>query len=98
MVGEISPDMMFFGFCQKCSELSSDGCGSVRMGAIGCAVMGRSKNKAKRGTNGRKGHVLQCMVKGRKKEELDNEGNGGQEASWGRIMGQQWMFGAARDM
>ena len=38
------------------------------------------------------------MTKGRKKEELGNEGNGRQEASLGRLMGLQGVFGAARDM
>ena len=47
MVGEISPDMMFLGFCQKCSKLSVDGCRPVRMGAIGYVFMGSTKNKAK---------------------------------------------------
>ena len=35
MAGEISPDMMFFGVCQKCSKLCADGCRSVHMGVIG---------------------------------------------------------------
>ena len=70
----------------------------VRMGEDGCISNEESKNETKRGTNGRAWHVSQCMVKGRKKEELGNEGNGRQEASWGRIMGQQWVFGAARDI
>lgn len=31
------------------------------MGADGCISNGESKNKAKRATNSREGHVLQCM-------------------------------------
>ena len=58
MAGEISPDMMFFGVCQKCPELSVDGYGSVIMDEIGCMVTGGRKNKTKRAQNGRAGHVL----------------------------------------
>ena len=52
MAGEISPDIMFWAVWRKVSRMGKDGCRSVRMGAIGCAIMGRSKNKAKRAKNG----------------------------------------------
>ena len=36
MVGEISPDMMFWGHCQKWSRMSEHGCRLVWMGAYAC--------------------------------------------------------------
>ena len=62
MAGEISPDMMFFGVCQKRSKLIADGCRSVCMGAIGHMNTGGRKSKTKRTQNGRAGHVLRCMI------------------------------------
>ena len=83
---------------KKHARSTPDGCACVSMGAGGGMDTEESKNKTKRETNDRAGHVLQCMVKGRKNEELENEGNERQEASCGRIMGQQRVFGVAMDM
>ena len=66
MAGEISPDMMFFGVCQKCSNMGADGRRWMRMGAIGCVSTGMHKNKAKRVPNGRAGHIFERMVKCKK--------------------------------
>ena len=98
MAGEISPDIMFCKKSKKHARSTPDGCACVSMGAGGGMDTEESKNKTKRETNDRAGHVLQCMVKGRKNEELENEGNERQEASCGRIMGQQRVFGVAMDM
>ena len=68
--------------------MGENGCKSVRMGQHRCISNQESENKAKRFTNGRAGHVLQCLVKDRKKEEIGNEENGRQEAYWGTITGQ----------
>ena len=61
MVREISPDIMFWAFWRKRSKMGKYGCGSVRMGAIGCGDTGRSKNKIKRAKNSRAGHVFECL-------------------------------------
>ena len=61
MAGEISPDIMFWAVWRKRSKMGEDGCRSVRMGAIGCANTGRSKNKIKRAKNRRAGHVFGCL-------------------------------------
>ena len=66
MAGEISPDMMFFGVCQKWSNMGADGRRWMRMGAIGCVGTGMRENKAKRAPNGRAGHVFELMVKCKK--------------------------------
>ena len=66
MAGEISPDMMFFGVCQKCSNMGADGRRWMRMGAIGCVSTGMHKNKAKRAPNGQAGHTFERMVKCKK--------------------------------
>ena len=59
--------------------MGENGCKSVRMGQHSCIINHESENKEKRSTNGRAGHVLQCLVKDRKKEEIGNEENGRQE-------------------
>ena len=62
MVGEISPDIMFWEGSQKVARMGADGYRSVRMGADGRMGKEGSKNKAKRSINGRAGDVLRCMV------------------------------------
>ena len=62
MVGEISPDIMFWGVCQKMVYMGADGYRAVLMGADGCINKGESKNKAKRAPNGRAGHVFERML------------------------------------
>ena len=52
MAGEISPNIMFCGCSQKWSRMGENGCISVRMGEDGCISNEKSKNKAKRPTNG----------------------------------------------
>ena len=52
MAGEISPDIMFWGVCQKMVWVSADGYSAVLMGADGCIGKEGSKNKAKRAPNG----------------------------------------------
>ena len=78
--------------------MGANGCKSVTMGEDTCISNGENKNKAKRTTDGRAGHVLQCLVKDRKKEEIGSEENGRQEAHWGTITGQQGAFGQGRYM
>ena len=48
MVGEISPDMMFWGCWKKWSNVDEDGHVSVLMGACACISKQGSKNEAKR--------------------------------------------------
>ena len=52
MVGEISPDIMFWEGSQKVARMGADGYRSVRMGADGRMGKEGSKNKEKRTTNG----------------------------------------------
>jgi len=52
MAGEISRNIMFWESGCKVTRMGAHGYISVRMCEIGCIVVGRSKNKAKRGTNG----------------------------------------------
>ena len=58
MAGEISPDIMFWRFCQKVVRMGPDGCRSIRMGVHWCIGKEGSKNKAKRAPNGRAGDIL----------------------------------------
>ena len=51
MAGEISPDIMFWAVWRKVSKWANGCCRLVRMGEIGCVIMGRSKNKAKSAAN-----------------------------------------------
>ena len=52
MVGEISPDIMFSGFCQNIIWMGADGYRAVQMGANECINKERDKNKEKRVPNG----------------------------------------------
>ena len=61
MVGEISPDIMFWEIGQKVARVDTHGFRSIWMGAIGSLVTGRSKNKAKRDVIGCVGQIFQCM-------------------------------------
>ena len=61
MVGEISPDIMFWMFRPKVSRAGADGCRWVRMGVDECINKEGGKNKAKRGVNSRSGHVFGCL-------------------------------------
>ena len=40
MVGEISPDMMFWMGSKKLANMGADGYNSVRMGSVGLVIMG----------------------------------------------------------
>ena len=54
MVGEISPDIMFWEGVQKMAQMGTDGYRLMQMGANGRIVNGRSKNKAKGAINEQK--------------------------------------------
>ena len=41
-------------------------------------------------------HVLQCLIKDRKKEEIGNEENNHQKSCWGTITGDRGVFGEVR--
>ena len=49
-------------------QSAPDGCAWVNIDARGCIYTKGSKNKTKRGTNARSGHVLQCMSETKKAE------------------------------
>ena len=66
MAGEISPDIMFWVVCQNRSNVCPDGWRWMQMSGLGCGATGGRKNKAKRARNGQAGHVLGCMVTGKK--------------------------------
>ncbi len=52
------------------SQMGAHGCKWVCMGVDACISNEESKNKAKRSTNGRAGHVFECMVTCKKHSEL----------------------------
>ena len=52
MAGEISPDIMFWGVCQKLVCMSANGYSAVLTGADRCINKEGGKNKAKRAPNG----------------------------------------------
>ena len=62
MAGEISPDIMFWGVCQKMMWMGADGYRAVRMGADGRINKERGKNTEKGAPNGRAGHVFGRML------------------------------------
>ena len=51
MVGEISPDMMFWEGRQKMSRMGADGHRSVWIGAAGLVGMGGTQNRKKKFEN-----------------------------------------------
>ena len=58
MTGEISPDIMFWGVCQKVMRMGANGYKVVWMGAYRPIGKEGTKNKEKRGPNGRDEVVL----------------------------------------
>ena len=53
MVGEISPDMMFWSGSQKVTRMGGDRYRSVRMGAVGLVGTRGTRNSKKRFENAR---------------------------------------------
>ena len=53
MAGEISPNIMFLDDCQKVVRMGAGGHEWACMGEVGCRDTGGTKNKRKRGLNGR---------------------------------------------
>ena len=63
------------------------------MGAYGCINKEGSKNKAKRGINGRAGHVFVLCDHGEKNQELGRDDHGDQRGTRGTIEGEQGVRG-----
>ena len=78
MVGEISPDMTFFGVCQKCPELSVDGYGSVIMRAIGCMITGGEKKQDKKSPKWASRACFEMHAHSNKNQNVCRDGHGGQ--------------------
>ena len=66
MIGEISPNIMFWGISQKTIWMGTGGYRAVQMGANECINKERGKNKEKRVPNGRAGHVFGRMLHAKK--------------------------------
>ena len=95
MVGEISPDIMFSGFCQKMIWMGADGYRAVQMGANGCIDKDGDKKSGKRTPNGQVGHWTHFCVCVSRQEMCDvhRDGCWSQRESKGGIEGEQGACG-----
>ena len=89
MAGEISPDIMFWAVWRKRSKMGKYGCKSVRMGAIGCADTGRSKNKITNSKKQASRTWFWILVHRGQMQEVSRDGHGGLEGTMWRNRGER---------